>query len=219
MMALTEPRAGLRSDGAWLLLAELNHRFRNELQVALSALRLARRQAASSGPDRLIEEAVLRLEGLGSVRQILDHEVEHGPLAQRLEALCRATSLSKASPLGIRLVLKMDEVAADDEAAWTVCVVASELMSNALKHAFPGGASGAINVVMWQDDAEILLRVADDGVGSAASGRSMESLWQAAGFGSAIVNQLAARQGGSVTRVSSPVGTTVTLSLPASRGH
>lgn len=218
-MALTQPRAAFQSDGAWLLLAELNHRFRNELQVALSALRLARRQAASSGPDRLIEEAVVRLEGLGSVRQILDHEVEHGPLTQRLEALCRATSLSKASPLGIRLVLKMDEVAADDEAAWTVCVVASELMSNALKHAFPRGGPGVINVVLRQDDAEVLLTVADDGVGSAASGRSMESLWQAAGFGSAIVNQLAARLGGGVTRVSSPVGTTVTLSLPASRSH
>ena len=138
MMALTESRgARLESDHAWLLLAELNHRVRNELQVALSALRLAKRQLASPKSARFIEDAVLRLEGLGNVHEVLDRKVGQGTLAQRLEALCRGTSLSRAAALGIRLVLELDEVITDEETAWTICVVTSELMTNAFKHAFP----------------------------------------------------------------------------------
>lgn len=217
MMASTEPQgARLGNDEAWLLLAELNHRVRNELQVALSALRLARRQLASSEPARFIEDAVLRLEGLGNVHQVLDRQVGQGPVAQRLQALCWATSRSKAAALGIQLLLVLEDVTTDEETAWTVCVVASELMTNAFKHAFPGGGPGMVSVGLRQEGDEVLLTVADNGVGSFAPNRSAEAIWQAPGFGSGIVDQLAERLGGSVTRVGGPAGTTVTLSVPGS---
>ena len=216
MLASTEPRAAsVGPDEAWLLLAELNHRVRNELQVAMSALRLAKRGLASAEPGRFIEEAVLRLEGLGSLHQLLDRQMGQGPLTQRLEALCRAISLSKAAPLGIRLVLTLDEVAVDDETAWTVCVVASELMTNAFKHAFPTGSPGVVSVLLRQERGEVLLTVSDNGVGEAADRRSAEAIWQAPGFGSGIVAQLAERLGGFVTRVSGPMGTTATFGVPA----
>jgi two-component sensor histidine kinase len=216
MMALTERRgARLGGDEAWLLLAELNHRVRNELQVALSALRLAKRQLASPEPARFIEEALLRLEGLGNVHRVLDRQGGQGPLAQRLEALCRATSLSKGASLGIRLVLELDEVTTDEETAWTVCVVASELMTNAFKHAFPDRTPGVVSVVLRQDRDDVLLTVTDNGVGGPAPDRSPETIWQASGFGSGIINQLAERLGGSVTRMSGPGGTSVTFGVPA----
>lgn len=216
MMALTERRSGsLGDDGAWLLLAELNHRVRNELQVALSALRLARRQLGPAGPARFIEEAVVRLEGLGDVHQVLDRQVDQEPLAQRLEALCRATSLSRAAALGVRLVLKLEDVTTDEETAWTVCVVACEVMTNAFKHAFPGGAPGVVSVVLRQDGDEVLLTVTDNGVGNTAPDQSAETIWRAPGFGSGIIAQLAERLGGSVTRISGPAGSTVIFCVPA----
>ena len=217
MMALAE-RQGTRlgSDDAWLLLAELNHRVRNELQVALSALRLAKRQLTSSEPARYIEEALLRLEGLGNVHQVLDRQAGQGPVAQRLHKLCWATSRSKAAALGIQLLLELEDVTTDEETAWTICVVASELMTNALKHAFPGGGPGMVSVALRQEGDEVLLTVADSGVGSFAPDRSSETIWQAPGFGSGIINRLAERLGGSVTRVSGPAGATVTFSVPGS---
>lgn len=218
MLASMEHRAvPATGDGAWLLLEELNHRIRNELQVALSALRLARRGLASGDPARLIEEAVLRLEAFGSVHQLLDRQRGQGPLAQRLEGLCRAISLAKAAPLGIRLVLNLDDVTTDEETSWTVCVVAFELMTNALKHAFAGGLTGVVNVVLTQERGRVVLRVADDGVGSVARARPAETVWKAPGFGCGIVTQLAERLGGSVTRVSAPLGTTVTFVVPGTQ--
>jgi two-component sensor histidine kinase len=215
MLASMEQRAvPVTGDGAWLLLEELNHRIRNELQVALSALRLARRGLASADPAHLIEEAVLRLEAFGSVHQLLDRQRAHGSLAHRLEALCRAVSLAKAAPLGIRLELNLDDVTTDEEPAWTVCVVAFELMTNAFKHAFAAGPPGVVRVVLKQEGGRVVLRVTDDGVGTAARTPSAGTIWKATGFGCGIVAQLAERLGGSVTRVSGPLGTTVTFVVP-----
>lgn len=214
MMASIEHRSvPPGGDSAWLLLAELNHRIGNELQAALSALRLAKRGLGSGGePVRFLEEAVVRLEGFADIHHILDRQRGQGPLAKRLEALCRAISLSKAAPLGIHMNLALDDVVVDEEAAWTICVVASELMTNAVKHAFSGRAAGVVAVVLEQDPEGVSLTVADNGVGAAY--RSAETVWQSPGFGSGIVAQLAERLDGMVTRVGGPSGTSVTLRVP-----
>lgn len=218
MVASMEHRApAAESDGVWLVLAELNHRVGNELQAALSALRLARRELASDKPGRFIEDAVVRLQCFGDVHQLLDRQRSQGRLAQRLEALCRVTSLAKGAPLGVRLALTLDDVDVDEETAWTICVVAFELMTNAFKHAFPGSLPGVVSVALRQDGDEVLLSVTDNGVGTGAHGRAAGTIWQTPGFGSGIVTQLAERLGGSVTRVSGPTGTIATFSAPAWR--
>ncbi len=204
------------SDAAWLLLAELNHRIGNELQAALAALQFARRGLGSAAdPTRFIDDAAARLESFGDVHRLLDRQGRHGPLTQRLEALCRAVSRAKAAPLGIHITLKLDEVSVDKETAWTICVVASELMTNAFKHAFPSGLAGIVGVVLQQDAEEVVLIVADNGVGAVRP--SAEAIWQAPGFGSGIVAQLADRLGGDVTRVGGPGGTSVTFRVPVAR--
>jgi len=218
MEMLMERRSpSLASDGAWLLLAELNHRVCNELQVAMSALRLAKRELASDEPARFIEEAELRLEAFGYVHQLLDRQRDQGPLSQRLEALCRATSLAKAAPFGTHLRLTLDEVTADEETAWTICVVAFELMTNAFKHAFPGDLAGIVGVDLRQDGEELLLTVMDNGVGPRGAGRSAEAVWRGPGFGSGIVSQLAERLGGFVISVGGPEGATVSFRVPVAR--
>lgn len=218
MLTSTKPRAAaVASDGALLLLAELNHRVDNEVQAALAALRLARRGLAGGEPVRFIEEAAVRLQCFGTVHQLLDRQRSQAPLARRLEALCLATSLAKGETLGTHIRLRLDDVATDEETAWTICVVAFELMTNAFKHAFPGGPPGVIGVVLQQDGGEVILTVTDDGVGMGGEGRSAEAVWQAPGFGSGIVTRLADHLGGSVTRVSGPVGTVATFSAPLTR--
>src|SRR5947209_8151074 len=108
------------NDGAWLLLAELNHRIGNELQAAVAALRLARRGIPEGAPRaRFIEKAMMRLECFGDVHHILDRQRGQPPLAQRLEALCHATAVSKAAPVGINVGLALEDVTVDEETAWT----------------------------------------------------------------------------------------------------
>jgi two-component sensor histidine kinase len=215
MLAPVEPRIPPpTSDGALLFLAELNHRVCNELQVAASALRVARRGLQPAETTRLIDEAAARMEAFGCVHRILDRQRGYGTLAQRLAALCHATAQAKAAAQGIHLTLKLQDVNVDDETAWTVCVVASELMTNAFKHAFADGSPGSICVELRQDGAAVLLTVADDGRKGARAG---DTVWQAPGFGTGIVTRLAERLGGYVTRLHGPTGAVATLCVPADR--
>jgi two-component sensor histidine kinase len=214
-MLMERPSPSLASDGAWLLLAELNHRVCNELQVAMSALRLARRQLASDDPARFIAETELRLEAFGHVHQLLDRQRDQGTLSQRLEALCRVASLAKGAPLGTHLRLTLDDVTADEEISWTICVVAFELMTNAFKHAFPGGLPGVVAIDLRPEGKEVLLTVSDNGVGPRTGDRSGEAVWRSPGLGSGIVSQLAERLGGFVISEGGPEGTTVSFRVPA----
>ena len=214
LMSVERQAAPAASDGAWLLLAELNHRIGNELQAALSALRCAKRGLGSAGVhSRFVEEAMDRLENVGDVHRLLDRQRGHGPVAERLEALCRAVSLSKAAPAGIHVSLELGDVVVDEEAAWTLCVVASELMTNACRHAFPNGRPGAIGVSLQREHEAVVLTVADNGVG--LQGSHLSAVWQPGGFGSGIVEQLAHRIGGAVDRIDGPRGVSVSLTVPA----
>jgi len=197
-------------DGAQLMLAELNHRVGNELMAALSALRLARRNLLeSTAPERYLDEAVSRLESFGWLHEILDPNRCHGTLCERLELLCRATSASKGALSGVHIVLFADDVAVDAHTAWILCVVASELITNAIKHAFPDDILGIVAVELREEAAGLVLTVADNGSGICPNGPK--------GLGSGILAQLAASVGGSITRWRRTTGTAVTLKVPIER--
>ena len=217
MPALSDRQGvSISDESAWLMLDELNHRVGNELMAALAALRTAQRGARNTDdPTAFLDQAVVRLENFGQVHQILNRNRGHGSVSQRLEALCRATEQSKAAPLGIHIVISAEEVEADDETGWTLCVVASELMTNAFKHAFWTRGECVVSVDLHNEQDCVILIVADNGVGSSLP-PSRPAL-AAPGLGWGIVSELADRLGGAVVRESGSTGTTVTVRVPGRR--
>jgi two-component sensor histidine kinase len=205
-----------RDVGPWLLLAEFNHRVRNELMAALSALRVAQRGGrAGVEPAVFLDQAVERLENFSRIHHILDRGQDHGSLRQRLEALCRAVAQSRGATDGIHVVLSAENVQADEETAWTVCVAASELMTNAFRHAFHQTRGGVVGVSLREEREWILLTIADNGLGFAP--RDLRPKVPGPGLGSAIVAELAERLGGCVSLCSGPAGSAVTVKVPADR--
>jgi two-component sensor histidine kinase len=210
-------RDGAAVDGSRIFLAELNHRVANELAAALAALRLVQRAFRdTTEPTGFLDQAVARLENFGQLHHILDPNRSHGSLAQRLELLCNAVSLAKAAPRGIRVALSADEVAVDDEAAWTICAVVSELLQNVLKHAFEEDGAGLVVVDLREERETIFLSVADNGNGGEQPA-TCDQATPGTGAGWDIVTELAARLGGSVSRARRSTGTTVTCRIPARR--
>lgn len=127
----------------------------------------------------------------------------------------RATAQTKGAPHGIHIVVSADEVAADDETAWTVCEVASEFMTNAFGHAFCNNSHGVVGVRLREEQEWVFLTVADNGVDFAPrNGRSIPSNLE---LSSAIVSVLAGGLGGTVTRKGGPAGTAATFKVPARR--
>jgi two-component sensor histidine kinase len=104
---------------------------------------------------------------------------------------------------------------ADEETAWTLSVVAAELMTNAFKYAFCNGAPRVIGVTLREEAGSVLLTVADNGMGAAPPWT--QPIVARPGCGRRIVDELADRLGGAITHYSGQAGTAVTLKLPAER--
>jgi two-component sensor histidine kinase len=160
-----------------LLLNEFRHRTRNDLQ-SLSALLLLRARAAPSpaAADGL-REAAEHARALARVHAWLAHSepsagADGGDPARVdtkdfVEGLCR--DLDRALSGGeLRPVARIAEAEAhtlDAERAVHLGLVLNELVTNAMKYAFPDNGAGTVRVRFAREGAHFLLRVADDGVG------------------------------------------------------
>lgn len=159
-------RASLEEKTA--LLKEVHHRVKNNLQIVSSLLHL---QGAAGGPA---PELVVLHEAQNRVRSMaLIHEVLYssGNLAKvdfpcYVEALCarlfRGFGLAAQR---IRLERRVSDLALDIDRAVPCGLIINELVSNAVKHAFPGERSGCIGVEMGVNAGVVHLRVTDDGCG------------------------------------------------------
>jgi PAS domain S-box-containing protein len=159
-------RASLREKE--VLLKEVHHRVKNNLQLVNSLLAL---QAAQTGDPRvegafleiqnrvramtLVHESLYRARDFASVR-LTDH----------IEDLCAHLYRSySVDPERIALDLHIADVPLDLDLSLRCGLIVNELVSNAIKHAFPSGRAGRISVRFAVVADGYVLSVADDGVG------------------------------------------------------
>jgi two-component sensor histidine kinase len=96
----------------------------------------------------------------------------------------------------------------DADRAIPLALAVSELLTNALRHAFRGRDAGSVIVESSTDGPDLVVRITDDGVG-------MQPRSERDGLGSRIVRSLAAQLSASIQLESTPgVGTIVHLRLP-----
>jgi two-component sensor histidine kinase len=207
-LASANARLGEAERQAETLLRELNHRIRNDLHAILVLLRQQQR-AHPEEPARAVIEAVSeRIRLLSRVysqlqRQqgeaFVDTSVFIDGLSKDLE-----TSLAGTKPIVIRteaeaLMLPLVQ-------AVPFGLIINELVTNAVKHAFPNERAGAIDIQFRQYEGEIKLRIADDGVGLSAEPR-------AGAQGRRLVEALVQQLGGTLS-VESPPGAIFTVRVP-----
>ena len=90
-------------------------------------------------------------------------------------------------------------------------LITTELVINALKHAFPGGAKGTIVVSFASSPSAWRLSVADDGVGISSH---LPEAPATGGLGTSIVEALTRQLGGRLTTSAASPGTTVSVTVP-----
>ena len=181
-----------------VLLKEIHHRVKNNLQIISSLLNL---QSGHIRDPRALE---VFKEGQGRVRSMaLIHEklyqsddlarVDFHEYISNLAAyLFRSYEVNSGA---VTLNVESEDVLLGVDTAIPCGLIINELVSNSLKHAFPGGAGGSINIRLRPAGAERLtLAVSDDGVGLPPDFdvRNTPSL------GLQLVNTLARRLGGEV---------------------
>jgi two-component sensor histidine kinase len=148
-----------------MLMRELQHRVRNNLQLVIALIRIEARQFRRGEPvdfDRLAH----RVEALSLLYSALSPETaeSHLDLTHYIGQIAGA-ALQSNGPDGVRLELKLESCVVPVNVALSVGLVVNELITNAFKYAFSGRDGGKITVRCVRKDDECVVSVEDDGIG------------------------------------------------------
>lgn len=195
-----------------LLLKEIHHRVKNNLQVTSSLLRLQQARVADDATKAVLRDSQDRIRSMALVHEMLYQSpdlsrVDFGAYVRSLlQQLFRSYPLEKTR---VTHVVAIDDVFLGVDEAVPCALLVNELVANALKHAFPAGRSGRVQVGMAAENGMLRLNVTDDGIGLAREidPRQTESL------GLQLVRTLAAQLGGRLT-IRRDRGTTFTVVFP-----
>jgi two-component sensor histidine kinase len=150
-----------------VLLKEVHHRVKNNLQLISSLLSLQASRIADPATASLFADSRNRVRSMAMVHENLYRAGNFAEIAMQahLEGLCaqldRAYGLSR-----VDLVADSDDVTLDLDRAVSCGLIVNELVSNALKHAFPTERGGQVTVSFGgRRDGTCTLTVADNGIG------------------------------------------------------
>lgn len=154
-------------DEKEVLLKEVHHRVKNNLQLISSLLSLQASRIADPATASLFADSRNRVRSMAMVHENLYRAGNFAEIAMQahIESLC--AQLDRAYGLsGVEIVADSDNVALDLDRAVSCGLIVNELVSNALKHAFPADRGGQITVSFGgQHDGTCTLTVADNGIG------------------------------------------------------
>ena len=153
-----------------VLLREIHHRVKNNLQVIDSLLGLQSARITDPNVREMLREGQNRVRSMALIHQTLYQSQDFAEVdfSHFLESLLRTLASSYGVDAErIRLVVEADPVTLPIDTAIPCGLAVNELVSNALKHAFPGQARGQIKTTlqMTSGGTAVEVTVADDGIG------------------------------------------------------
>lgn len=205
VMNQIELRRSLRD--AELMMQEMDHRVKNSLALVSGILNLQARRAKTPELRAEVEIARDRVGAIANLHEQL-HQASRFDRVNMAEFLDRLLGdLRRTTGERIRLRSEVAPVYLDPRRAATLGVLVNELVTNALRHAFPEGRGGEVLIRFETGNggAERLL-VEDDGIGIA-------EINGAAGLGTLLIDRLATQLRGTVARERLARGTRITLDL------
>ena len=193
-----------------VLLQEIHHRVKNNLQIITSLLRMQSRAVQDPALSEALRECQNRVASMALIHDKLyrARDLARVSFGEYVRDLTNNILTSYALPArSVRVRLDIDDLSLSLDCAVPCGLILNELMSNCLKHAFPVGHSGTVYVGFHvKGEDELCLVVQDDGVGMPADvdlGRTSSLGWRLI---RALVEQL-----GGVVRWQTASGTSVEI--------
>jgi two-component sensor histidine kinase len=190
-----------------VLLREVNHRVGNSLQIIASLLHLQANSSTEDDVKAALTNAMGRVAAVAQVHRRLytSHDLKSVLLNQYLDALLEDLRRSAEGNRMSRLTLKAEAIEIDPDRAVAIGIIVNELVMNAVKYAYPDGA-GPIHVDLTAQGDDLVLSIADDGVGLNAKTDPRST-----GMGQRIVSAMAAKLDATVERDPGHPGTRIVL--------
>jgi two-component sensor histidine kinase len=190
-----------------VLLQELQHRVANSLQIIASVLMQSARRVQSEETRLHLRDAHSRVMSIATLqKQLAVTQLRSVELRTYFVDLCRSISASMiGDPNKLSLEAIVDDTATNSDVSVSMGLIVTELVINAIKHAFPDqAADGKIIVSFAADDGAWLLSVSDNGAGIPVGEKRGKP-----GLGTGIVDALSKQLEASVTVVDANPGTRV----------
>jgi PAS domain S-box-containing protein len=148
-----------------VLLNELNHRVKNNMQMLQILLEAGARRARSPDAREVLEEASGRVIAMAAAQRVLytTHDAARFNARDFLGAVCE--TVKQTFPAELVIDHEADAVQLPNDAAMPLALIANELLTNAVKYGLNGQDAGTIRVRLKQEDNSLLFYVEDDGPG------------------------------------------------------
>lgn len=177
-----------------LLLKEIHHRVKNNLEIVSSLLALQSAQIDDPNVKDAMQEGQNRVQSIGIVHQKLYQRDNLAAIEMKDYFVNLSESILDSFGADDRVTIEcaMDQLDVDIDTAVPLGLIVNELLTNTLKYAFPDGRKGKVRIQLNKNAAGNLhLEVADNGVGKSG-------LTQGTGFGGQLVSLLTRQLSGSM---------------------
>ena len=190
-----------------VLLQELQHRVANSLQIIASVLMQSARRVQSEETRLHLHDAHSRVMSIATLqKQLAVTQLKSVQLKTYFADLCRSISASMIDdPERLTLEAIVDDTSTNSDVSVSMGLIVTELVINAIKHAFPDQtAAGKITVSFAADEGAWLLAVSDNGAGMPVGKKRGKP-----GLGTGIVEALSKQLDATVTVRDASPGTRV----------
>ena len=153
-----------------VLLAEIHHRVKNNLQIVSGLLYLQSRKTQDTDAKGILNESLNRVRSMALIHEQLYQSRDFSRINFKsyIERINRSlASAYSGSTMNVHVEVNMDEIYFGIDTAIPCGLIINELVSNCFKYAFPKefGKRGIITISMEQEDGQIKIIVKDNGVG------------------------------------------------------
>lgn len=150
------------------LLQEIHHRVKNNLQIIASLLSL--QSGYINDPQTLMQfqESQGRIRSMALIHEKLyqSESLAQVDLADYMQTLVSILMRTYSANVNVKLTFRLNPTAVSIDTAVPVGLMLNELVTNALKYAFPSGRAGNLLIALDTDtDGQLALCVQDDGIG------------------------------------------------------
>jgi two-component sensor histidine kinase len=207
VVALERAEAKQQAEARRLMFQELQHRTSNHLTMLSGLMKMQRRQISDPVARKALDDSVSRLMVVARLQRLLhDPAAQTVNLARFLEDMAHEVAQSTAIEGRVAVTVAAQSVIVDADTAVPFGLIATELVSNAVEHGFPGARAGRIRVRLASPaERQVRLEIDDDGVGP----RPGFVLAETKSLGLRLAAEFADQLGGTLTIEPRPEGGTL----------
>ena len=181
-----------------LLLKEIHHRVKNNLEMVKSLIALQSAQLEDGASKDAMLASQNRVQSMGIIHQKLYQGKNLGSIEMKDYFINLSEGILDSFNAEDKVKIKcaMDTLDLDVDTAVPIGLIVNELLTNALKYAFPNNDLGEINISLSKDEEHLYLKVTDNGIG-----KTLGEKPKGTGFGSQLISLLTQQLNGTFSEV------------------